>query len=75
MLDSPVDVSGESTKKSPEPEMRDEYDFSNGARGKYAARVAEGTNVVVLDPDVAAHIKSPEEVNRILREHLAEHRR
>jgi len=33
--------------------MRDEYDFSRGKRGKYARRYAEGTNVVVLDPDVA----------------------
>jgi hypothetical protein len=51
--------------------MRDEYDFSAGVRGKYAKRYAEGTNVVVLEPDVAAKIKSAEEVNRILREHLA----
>jgi hypothetical protein len=36
-----------------EPEMRDEYDFSNGQRGTYASRFAEGTNIVVLDPDVA----------------------
>jgi hypothetical protein len=50
--------------------MRDEYDFSKGVRGKYARRFAEGTNVVVLDADVAARIKSTEEVNRILREHL-----
>ncbi len=34
-------------------EMRDEYDFSGGVRGKYAARYAEGTNIVVLDSDVA----------------------
>ena len=53
--------------------MRDDYDFSKGVRGKYAGRFAQGTNVVVLDPDVAARIKSTEEVNRILREHLAEH--
>jgi hypothetical protein len=66
-------MSGEPTKKTRDSEMRDEYDFSGGVRGKYAKRFAEGTNVVVLDPDVAAHIKSAEEVNRILREHLAEH--
>jgi len=34
-------------------EMRAHYDFSGGIRGKYARRYAEGTNVVVLDPDVA----------------------
>jgi len=34
-------------------DMRDHYDFRDGVRGKYAKRYAEGTNVVVLDPDVA----------------------
>ena len=34
-------------------DMRDHYDFRGGVRGKYARRYAEGTNVVVLDPDVA----------------------
>ena len=34
-------------------EMRNHYDFTGGVRGKYAHRYAEGTNVVVLDPDVA----------------------
>jgi len=33
--------------------MRDEYDFSQGEHGKYARRYAQGTNVVVLEPDVA----------------------
>ena len=71
MLDSPTDMSGKPTKKTQDSNMRDEYDFSAGVRGKYAKRYAEGTNVVVLEPDVAAKIKSAEEVNRILREHLA----
>jgi hypothetical protein len=31
----------------PEPEMKAEYDFSQGVRGKYAARFAEGSNVIV----------------------------
>jgi hypothetical protein len=39
--------------RGPQPEMRDEYDFSNGVRGKYASRFAEGSSVIVLDPDVA----------------------
>lgn len=34
--------------------MLDEYDFSDGVRGKYAERYARGSNVVMLDPDVAA---------------------
>lgn len=51
-------------------EMRDEYDFSSGQRGKYAARFLEGSNVVVLDPDVAAGFGSREEVNEALRDQL-----
>jgi hypothetical protein len=37
---------------SPE-EMLPEYDFRGGVRGRYAARYAEGSNVVLLDADVA----------------------
>jgi len=33
--------------------MRSEYDFSGAVRGKYYKRYLAGTNVVVLDPDVA----------------------
>jgi hypothetical protein len=48
-------------------EMRSYYDFSGGVRGKYAKRYAEGTNVVVLDPDVASVFKDAESVNETLR--------
>lgn len=48
-------------------EMRKEYDFRNGVRGKYSARVREGTNVVVLDPDVAEAFPNSRAVNRALR--------
>lgn len=48
-------------------EMRDAYDFSGGVRGKYAVRFAEGSNVVVLDPDVARIFSDSESVNRALR--------
>ena len=44
-----------------------DYDFSNGVRGKYAARFAEGTNVVVLSPDVAEIFPDSEAVNEALR--------
>jgi len=47
--------------------MRDEYDFSQGERGKYARRYAEGTNVVRLDPDVAKVFPDSKAVNRSLR--------
>ncbi len=49
-------------------EMREQYDFSGGVRGKYAARYAEGSNVVILDPDVAEHFRTAEDVNKALRE-------
>ena len=34
-------------------ELRPEYDFSAGVRGKYAKQFAAGTNLVLLDVDVA----------------------
>jgi hypothetical protein len=40
-------------KQRAERGVREEYDFSEGAVGKYAARYAAGTNVVLLDADVA----------------------
>lgn len=58
-------------KKAPkakrDPDLLDEYDFSQGVRGKYAKRYAEGTNVVVLAPDVAAMFPDAESVNDALR--------
>jgi len=36
-----------------DPEMLDEYDFSDGVRGKYVCRFPKGSNVVFLEPDVA----------------------
>lgn len=44
-----------------------DYDFSEGVRGKYAARYAEGTNVVVLSPDVAEIFPDSAAVNEALR--------
>ena len=48
-------------------ELLDEYDFSNGVRGKYVGRFAQGANVVVLDPDVAEVFTDSESVNQALR--------
>jgi hypothetical protein len=48
-------------------EMLREYDFSQGVRGKYAQRYARGSNVVVLDPDVAKIFPNAEAVNSSLR--------
>jgi len=47
--------------------MRNEYDFSSGVRGKHAARYATETNIVVLDPDVAAVFPNSAAVNEALR--------
>lgn len=44
-----------------------EYDFAKGVRGKYARRYARGTNVVVLEPDVAKLFPNAEAVNSSLR--------
>jgi hypothetical protein len=58
-------------KKAPrtrrDADLMDEYDFSSGTRGKYAKRYAEGTNVVVLDQDVAAVFPDSQSVNDALR--------
>jgi len=47
--------------------MRAEYDFSTGVRGKYAKRFSKGTNLIVLDPDVAKVFKDSKAVNNVLR--------
>ena len=67
-------MSGEPTKKDDDSdlEMRPEYDFSKGVRGKYAARFARGSKVVVLDPDVAAEFKTSDAVNAALRKSMSE---
>jgi hypothetical protein len=53
----------------PTDEMRPEYDFSNGVRGKYAQRFGSGRLVraVVLAPDVAEEFRSARAVNAALR--------
>jgi hypothetical protein len=56
-----------------EDEILPEYSLKGAVRGKYAARYAEGTNVVLLDRDVAELFPDSESVNQALRE-LAEKR-
>ena len=50
-----------------ENEMRPEYDLRGGVRGKYYKQYMEGTNVVLLDPDVAAVFRDSDSVNQALR--------
>jgi hypothetical protein len=51
--------------------MRAEYDFSGGVRGKYVAQYRQGTNVVLLDPEVAEAFPDSKSVNDALRALLA----
>lgn len=48
-------------------EMRPEYDFSGGVRGKYYEAYRRSSNVVVLDPDVAEIFRDSASVNEALR--------
>lgn len=60
-------------KQEPEDEMRPEYDLRGGVRGKYYERYRRGTNVVLLDADVAQVFHDSETVNLALRQFLSEH--
>jgi len=51
--------------------MRAEYDFSDGVRGKYVDQYRRGTNVVLLDPEVAEAFPDSKSVNDALRAILA----
>jgi hypothetical protein len=53
-----------------EDELRPEYDFSKmvgGVRGKYIERYRAGTNLVLLDPDIAKAFPTDASVNEALR--------
>ena len=77
MLVSPAAQSGVAMKKTPRraakrngrdrDTMRAEYDFSHAVRGVTAARYAQGTNVIVLDPDLVALFPDSTAVNEALR--------
>ena len=54
----------------PRPEMRAEYDFRGGVRGKYAKAFARGSNIVVLEQDLVAAFPSASAVNKALRAYL-----
>ena len=51
-------------------DMRPEYDFASmkgGVRGKYAKRTREGTNIVLLAPEVVEAFPTEDSVNEALR--------
>jgi hypothetical protein len=57
-------------KKSPEPDPlaeRPNLDFSKGVRGKYYDRAQQGTNIVVIAPDLLETFPDSEAVNDALR--------
>ena len=66
-------------KTEPDTQMRTEYDIRGGVRSKYYERYRQGTNVVVLEPDIAAVFPDSASVNQALclliqvaRQHVAE---
>lgn len=54
-------------RASDQDDLRSEYDFSHGTRGKHHEAYRRGTNVVLLDPDVAEVFRDSEAVNTALR--------
>lgn len=51
-------------------ELRPEYDFASmkgGVRGKYVKRFREGTNIVLVEPEVAEAFPTEHAVNEALR--------
>jgi hypothetical protein len=54
-------------------EMRPEYDLRGGVRGKYYEQYKQGTNVVLLEPDLAKVFRDSASVNKALRVYLNEH--
>ena len=60
-----------------EDTLRPEYSadlIKSGVRGKYASRYKQGTNLVVIDPDLHKIFPDSEAVNRALRQYVTEHR-
>ncbi len=54
--------------------LKDEYPedlIKSGARGKYTKRYREGTNIVVIDPDLHKLFPDSDAVNRALREYAS----
>ena len=48
-------------------DMRAEYDFSEAVQGKHHRAYQEGTNLVLLEPDIARVFRDSASVNRALR--------
>ncbi|MDQ3691819.1 MAG: hypothetical protein M3406_17650 [Chloroflexota bacterium] len=59
------------TTPNSDADLLDEYDFSVSVRGKYAERYRQGTNLVMLDADVADIFPTARDVNAALRSLIA----
>jgi len=55
------------SKTTKSDELQPEYDFSRGVRGKHHRAYQEGTNAVLLEPDVADVFRDSKSVNHALR--------
>ena len=58
------------TNRIPADDIRPEYDFASmkgGVRGKYAGRAREGTNIVLIEPEVTEAFPTEQAVNEALR--------
>ena len=58
------------TNRIPADDMRPEYDFASmrgGVRGKYAGRAREGTNIVLIEPEVTEAFPTEQAVNEALK--------
>lgn len=62
---------------SKDDKLRDEYPeelIKSGKRGKYSKQYREGTNVVLIDPDLHELFPDSESVNKALRDYVAKKR-
>lgn len=62
-----------SNRASDEEDDIPEMDLTGGVRGKYYERYKQGTNVILLEPDLAGVFRDSAVVNQALREYLSEH--
>ena len=68
----------QATSNQHDSDMLDEYDFSEGVRGKYAQRYYADKNLIQLDADVAEMFPDAKSVNEVLRalgKIIAEHQK
>lgn len=62
--------------KSNKDQLREEYSeelIKSGVRGKHVKRFREGTNMVLIAPDLHEFFPDSEAVNKALREYLEQH--